>query len=339
MPEPEILKRGQRISAAHYEGVTRMAYRDVISSAGSDRSDNYTNIDKTQVLTSALFKLDERSSIKTLEGNPEPYASAMAKRITINPVTQVATEAESDALIRIVFPLKGSRRAASRQKGEIVVAHYAPKCAAWIADAESRKPDVWIENGTGSTLTAGKIVGIGSPKITTIGDAAFQSDTTFMAVSPPTATHRMGGWAMLLDDCPNGEIVGGVNSGIVIAQVNIRHASNTFVDVKASDGDKFNSSEWGWGKILWKESGTGLKWARVDFNRHETEFIGKSVGTLVHGTTGTVEQYYDPATAVGINEDVLHDWMTGGVDIPDDKEVQVRWFSNKGVLRIVNAEC
>jgi hypothetical protein len=64
-----------------------------------------------------------------------------------------------------------------------------------------------------------------------------------------------------------------VAAGVVNVRINVASASHDYAELAAGETDFLNSAATGLARILWKESGTGIKWATVSL---ETVFSGGS---------------------------------------------------------------
>lgn len=126
---------------------------------------------------------------------------------------------------------------------------------------------VMVKNA-GSDLSKFGVLGVTT---TTIIDPATSADTldgfqqrpTFEGNTPSLASH-LGKFVVAVDPIPSGGYGLCVISGIVIVQVDILDADHRYADVKDADAAKLQSRSMGAARIMWKESGTGTKWAIVN---------------------------------------------------------------------------
>ena len=77
------------------------------------------------------------------------------------------------------------------------------------------------------------------------------------------ATADAGRLVIALEPTPSGAIGRALASGVCSVKVNVSDADHTHADVNDGQAGSLASSETGAARILWKESGTGLKWAVV----------------------------------------------------------------------------
>lgn len=336
--EPEILQKGQKITQAHYEGVTRHAYGMVRADGGSVSNEG-NGVIRTKTGGINVFVLKEDAKRNTISGDDELYCSAKARRITYDKTDQTKKEGADESEYRILFPATGTRRTARRKRGEVVIAHYIPRFSSWVAETNYDEADIWLKNTTGSTIAPG-FVGFSTPVVTSSFDKdLFLADETFLAVATPTLSHRYGQWAYIDAEIPNNGIGPGQRYGILSVQVNIRHTGDTYADIDPADRTRLRSSSWGWAKILWKESGTGLKWCKLDLSQHEDTFKAKSTAVINPDTSHSARLWKNKTTDLGYNDDVVYGWMSGTETIPSGASLICRWNDNNREAEIIEATC
>lgn len=106
---------------------------------------------------------------------------------------------------------------------------------------------------------------------TTITDPATSADTLLGFKQQPIiegnipalASHH-GKFVVAIEPIEAGKYGLCVASGVVIVQIDILDADHRYADVKDADAAKLQSKPIGAARILWKESGTGTKWAIVN---------------------------------------------------------------------------
>ena len=78
----------------------------------------------------------------------------------------------------------------------------------------------------------------------------------------PTADHA-GAFAILLEPIAAGAMGRAIVSGVTPVKVNITNADHRYAEVEAGQAGYLASAESGSALLLWKEAGTGEKWALV----------------------------------------------------------------------------
>lgn len=90
----------------------------------------------------------------------------------------------------------------------------------------------------------------------------FLDQPTFCGVTP-TADYFGGWFAVTLDPIKSGAVGRAVVSGIVPVRANVTRADHWWADVTVDSCERLTSGFSGNAQILYKESGTGIKWALV----------------------------------------------------------------------------
>jgi hypothetical protein len=137
-----------------------------------------------------------------------------------------------------------------------------PKIGAVNAGSRGSNPNVFfIENNSGADLDRGYVLGIDTPITTPDADEdRFCEGIAFEGVEPVAGTHE-GKFAVLVEPINDGDLGRAAVAGIVQAKVDIQAETDKFADIEgASTLLKSGASG---AKILWKETGTGEKWAVV----------------------------------------------------------------------------
>jgi hypothetical protein len=89
--------------------------------------------------------------------------------------------------------------------------------------------------------------------------------------------------------------------GVVQVKLNVSSSDHQFATPRAGRNDQLDSASTGDATILWKEPGTGVKWAliRIGAGAGGGLKLGKITGTWTKGSTATVYEYSgDTATGV-----------------------------------------
>jgi len=122
---------------------------------------------------------------------------------------------------------------------------------------------VHVKNASGADRARFAVLGIDSP-IFSPSEAAdnFANQVALVGVTP-TADHA-GKFVVLLEPIADGEIGQAVVSGVTPVKVNVTDEAHTRADVQAGQAGYLASGDSGSALILWKEAGTGEKWALVN---------------------------------------------------------------------------
>lgn len=118
-----------------------------------------------------------------------------------------------------------------------------------------------VRNDTGADVGTRAVLGIGGP-IFLPSDSldAFKQGVTFRGVTPE-ASHA-DRFVVTLGPIPAGQVGRAFVAGVYQVQVNVLDESHTCAHAVEDDVEKLESGS-GPAQIIWKESGTGTKWALV----------------------------------------------------------------------------
>lgn len=134
--------------------------------------------------------------------------------------------------------------------------------------------EVLVRNESGSARNRFDILGLDSPIITPADNLnEFKRQVAMVGLMPQTA--HVGRFAVLLENVGVGEIGRGVVSGVVPVRVQIDNADEEnyeWVEVRGGRADVLSLTSLGTGFVLWKEAGTGQKWAIVRLSNPQDFF-------------------------------------------------------------------
>jgi hypothetical protein len=122
---------------------------------------------------------------------------------------------------------------------------------------------VLVENQSGADQARLAVLGIDTPVFTPADSLdAFQNQVALKGVTPNADNHT-GRFVILLEPAATYAIVPALVVGVAPVQVDVQNAAHRFADVADGVTASLKSAPSGAAEILWKESGTGLKWALV----------------------------------------------------------------------------
>lgn len=194
-----------------------------------------------------------------------------------------------------------------------------------------------VKNGTGSTLSRYHAVGIGAPLFTPTDNLqSFKNQLAFNAATMSAA--YFGSWAVLQETIDDGKIGMAMVSGVTVAEITVNHADHDRVAVDTAGGTKLVSQFYGAGKILYKESGTGTKWAVIrigDFVAPELKAIAG--GNISAGGSGSVTVQKNGSSSQSVT--AYLNWMEGTTGVSTSDELLIRFFEDENKYVIIGAEC
>lgn len=134
---------------------------------------------------------------------------------------------------------------------------------AMAAVARQSQTVVRVQNETGSALNAGQVVGLDTLAQTQASHPnTWRIEHVFKGVTPTLADHA-GRFAVMLDRLEARDSGDAVAMGMALVKVDVAAESDTFADVSDGDVSMLASGTSGGASIIWKESGTGERWALV----------------------------------------------------------------------------
>ena len=122
---------------------------------------------------------------------------------------------------------------------------------------------ILVKNNSGGDCPRFGILGIdGVLHDPTANLDQFKNNAAIVGITPSEVNHK-GKFVILTEPIKNGLIGRARISGISCVQVNVVSESHTHADVQEGQTGHLKSGTSGLAMILWKESGTGVKWALV----------------------------------------------------------------------------
>jgi len=120
-----------------------------------------------------------------------------------------------------------------------------------------------IQNTTGVFQDRFKILGVDVPIFTPTDNLnEFCNRFSLKGVLPVATTH-VGRFAILAEPADTNAVAMAFLAGVCPVQVNVTDATHNFAEVTPTNTSSLTSGVTGSATILWKETGTGLKWAVV----------------------------------------------------------------------------
>lgn len=150
----------------------------------------------------------------------------------------------------------------------------------------------------------------------------FKSNPAIDGVTPATTSH-VGKFVILLEPIPDGRIGRGLLVGVTPVKVNFAAADDTHADVADGQEGYLASGTSGAATILWKEDGTGEKWALVKLGAGTSGFDegGGGDDVKVAVDAGATAGFLGPLCSNGVlrtDDGILladgGDWVTLTVD-------------------------
>ncbi|MFA5291956.1 MAG: hypothetical protein WC496_02865 [Phycisphaerae bacterium] len=127
---------------------------------------------------------------------------------------------------------------------------------------------VLVKNSSGWDASRFDVLGISGVVFSPTDSAAltqFKNSIVLTGHTPSTNDHEGGRFVICAEPIPDGSIGRAWAYGVCQVQINATDEAHKFADVRDGDHTLLDSAEGGAVSILWKEAGTGTKWAVVRF--------------------------------------------------------------------------
>jgi hypothetical protein len=121
---------------------------------------------------------------------------------------------------------------------------------------------VLVQNNSGGTVGRFGILGIDSPIVGPSANLYQFQEQVALSCTSPTSGHA-GKFVILLEPLADGGIGQAVVDGVASCRVVFTTGTETRADVLAGNTTRLSASAGGSASVLWKEAGTGEKWAVV----------------------------------------------------------------------------
>lgn len=159
---------------------------------------------------------------------------------------------------------------------------------------------------------------------------SFKNGPCLSGKTPALETHR-GKFVVLLQPLAENAIGWAVASGVVPVKTDFTYADQPYADAKNSDATMLAAGEGGAAQVLWKESGTGTKWAVVRVGSPcYPKLLGKLDGDLAAGGSATMSVWEGATLADSGRNVTVNDWfLTTGKKAASGAKVAAFWKSGK----------
>ena len=146
---------------------------------------------------------------------------------------------------------------------------------------------VKVRNDTGANQPRYAVLALRDPIITPeYNEQEFKHRVTFVG-EKPAAPVKCERFAVLLEPLRAGKIGCGVVAGVTPVRVDVVRETDRFAELVEDVTAHLRSSAFGLSRVLWKEEGTGQKWAVVRLGDRPRLAVFELVGTWQPGTGGS----------------------------------------------------
>jgi hypothetical protein len=207
-----------------------------------------------------------------------------------------------------------------------------------------------IRNDTSAAIAEFGILGVAGVVFSpTDSLKSFQNEPLYKGAAPTIASHD-GNFAVALEPIAAGKIGQARVSGLVCAQVAVSSGLDWygFADVTNNDATQLTLLPSGAAQVLYKESGTGTKWAIVRIGLPPGNVSGDVVlDAQLAPASSAVASFWDgdPMADTGNNATVYdgdanwHLMNTGDTAFPAGTRAVVKWRPKRRKWQLENAAC
>lgn len=193
---------------------------------------------------------------------------------------------------------------------------------------------VKVKNESGSAVDRFGVLGLNgiiSAINPTDGLAAWKNQPVVSGITPASPTH-CGRFVVLMQPMADDAIGWGCVSGVIPVQVAFTYDAAIFADVTNSDATKLTAAEGGM-PVVYKESGTGTKWALVQMGVPSWPTLrGKLDGDLTKATGYATMSVWEGSTLADSGRNVtVYDpgALSSGKKIASGSGLSASWTSGK----------
>ena len=203
---------------------------------------------------------------------------------------------------------------------------------------------VLVRNDSGDDRQRFDVLGIDGVIFTPTDNLpGFQNRPALTGQLPDKDDH-VGKFVILLEPVANGKIARAAVGGLCVARVEVADGEEWYgyADIKDIDAEKLAGAPHGAAQVLWKETGTGTKWAvvRLGTPQGETSYWGKLDGSLSANGSATVSIYWQhPLVDSGHNVTAYAPPLMTSGTINSGKWVEVTYRPDAQKWFVTGSEC
>lgn len=210
---------------------------------------------------------------------------------------------------------------------------------------EAESDGVNIQNNSGNDIDIGGVLGLDGAWITPTENLdAFKEGVALKGVKPTIPAH-VANFGVAIEPIPNGKVGKVCIFGPCICRVQVDvDQKQQYADIKYNATDKLIARYSGGAEIVWKESGTGDKWAFVLLGPMSQQAYQGKLSANLFGSSSALMTTYLQGTAgawstAGYNLTVYGPLlMQSSQKLPSGAAVLVRGDRNSGLLVVENSD-
>lgn len=198
---------------------------------------------------------------------------------------------------------------------------------------------VRVKNSSGGDLNRFSICAPSGILFSQTDNATEFYEDPVLTVTTPAAADQLRGWCVLQEPIKSNQVGRAMFVGLTVCQIDVVDSGDDYADTIASDSAKLQSGPFGSAAILYKESGTGTKWALICLGTPGVPLLlGKTNAAHNKGASGTINVFR--GTTAGsethVSSKTISAWNHFG-NVGSTKYVVCAYLQRN--WRIVAAEC
>jgi hypothetical protein len=194
-----------------------------------------------------------------------------------------------------------------------------------------------MKNSTGADLARYHAMGVGAPVYTPTDNLQTFKNQLVLTGQAASSTY-LGKWAIAQESIAIDKIGLALLQGVTVAEITVGHDDHDRVDVDTAGGSKLVSQFYGAGEILYKESGTGTKWAIIRIGAFVSEQLkAVAVADIPANFSGDVTVWRGGVASQTVT--AYLNWLCGTEGVDADLELLIRFFRDENRYVIEAAEC
>mgnify|MGYP000901141657 CR=1 FL=1 len=190
---------------------------------------------------------------------------------------------------------------------------------------------VRVRNDSGGDLTAGAVIEIGQPTLTSLARKSLWFSAAARSGNDPVC-------AVLLESIPEDKYGDAQLAGVCLADVDIDDIDHTHARV-VPGSTRLQSDFGGWCRLLYPaaSAGDGQRVAVLLGDYGPTIRKAKASGTITAGSSGTANVWINGASRGSVT--AYLDWMDSAGNIGSNTEILIQYFHDQDRWQVVGAEC
>jgi hypothetical protein len=189
---------------------------------------------------------------------------------------------------------------------------------------------VRAKNSSGTDRGRFEVLGVDGSVFTPTSNLTQFQNAIYLDGKKPTADH-LGKFVVLCQPLRAGAIGWAWAAGVCVVKVDCDYEDQPYADVKADDAGLLKGGEGGAAQVLWKEDGTGTKWAVIRLGAPTyPKLVGKLDGDLAAGSSATMSIWEGSTLADSGRDITVYDWfLPAGKKLASGARVAAVWNSGK----------